>query len=368
MKITVYPADSTGCGQFRMIMPTEALIAQGHRIELRPPDKRDISLKVAGNRNDPTAFVEDVLNLRTDVIVLQRITHLFMAQAIPIMRDKYGIAVVVDIDDDLSTVNPRNPAYQGYHPRNEWKRSSLTGQLNRNSWQNLAEACRQATLVTTSSPALLQRYAAHGRGRVIYNHLPSYYFDVPHTDSDIVGWPAYLGSHPDDPSALGGAMARLDGPYGAFRVVGDPTGCGAAFGLSEDPLGHDHVEFADWPAAIAGLGIGICPLADTKFNAAKSWLKPLELSAVGVPWIGSPRAEYDRLHRRGCGLLADTPRRWYQGIQKLKKSPAMRQELAHAGRDVAAGLKLEANAWRWLDTWEEAYAIQHGKVRERTVV
>jgi len=367
LKITVYPADSTGCGQFRMIMPTEALIRQGHTIELRPPDKRDIRLEIDGKHSDPAAFVKDVLGMNTDVVVLQRITHLFMAQAVPIMRAK-GIAVVIDVDDDLSAVNPRNPAYEGYHPRNEWKRSSLTGQLNRNSWKNLAEACRQATLVTTSSPALLQRYAAHGRGRVIYNHLPDHYFGVPHTDSDVVGWPAYLGSHPDDPSVLGGAMARFGGGVDALRVIGDPTGCGMAFGLSQDPLGHDPVDFPDWPDAIAELGIGIAPLADTKFNAAKSWLKPLELSAVGVPWIGSPRTEYARLHARGCGVLADTPRRWYQAIATMKKSPAMRHELAQAGRDVAAGLRLEINAWRWLDAWTYAHEIQTGKVRGRVTV
>ena len=59
MKISCYPADSTGCGQFRIIKASEALIAQGHDIDLRPPTKRDLKLKISGDKGDPTAFVED---------------------------------------------------------------------------------------------------------------------------------------------------------------------------------------------------------------------------------------------------------------------------------------------------------------------
>lgn len=367
MKITVYPADHFGCGHFRLIMPTEALIEQGHEIDLRPPDRRDIKLKISGRRDDPAAFVEDVLDVTADVMVFQRITHRFMAQAIPILRAK-GVAVVVDIDDDLSCIHPTNPAYAGYHPKNEWEISPRTGEFNRCTWQHLASACRDATLVTASTPALLERYAAHGRGQLIYNYLPSGYFGVDHQDSDRIGWPAYLLSHPDDPGELGGSLARLCADPGAFQVLGDPTGCGVAFGLARDPSGHDPVDIHGWPAAVAGLGIGIAPLADTKFNRAKSWLKPLELSALGVPWVGSPRVEYERLHRRGAGVLADTPRRWYRELKRLQDNPSLRAERAEAGRDVAGGLRLEPNAWRWFEAWARADDVQHGREVSRRIL
>lgn len=368
MRIVVYPADSSGCGSFRMIWPTEALVRQGHtEIELRPPDQRDIKLKISGSRRDRKAFTEDVLDISADVIVFQRITHRFMAEAIPILRSK-GVAVVVDIDDDLSSIHPRNPAYEGYHPKNEWRISRETGEYSRSSWQHLATACREATLVTASTPALLKRYAAHGRGHVIYNHLPDHYYGVDHKDSDLIGWPANLSSHPDDPEVVGGAVARLCGPSGGFQVIGDPTGCGAVFGLTTDPPGHDPVGPDGWPAAVAELGIGVCPLADTKFNASKSWLKPLELSALGVPWVGSPRMEYERFHKRGAGVLADTPRRWYRELKRLKESPELRRDRAESGRLVADGLRLESNAWRWHEAWTRAYEIQHGRIGTRAVV
>lgn len=351
-----------------MIWPTEALIAQGHtEIELRPLERRDIKLKIEGARSRRDAFVADVLDVHADVMVFQRLTHRFMAEAVPILRAK-GVAVIVDIDDDLSCVHPRNPAYDGYHPKNEWRISSRTGEYSRSSWLNLQAACREATLVTASTPALLQRYAAHGRGHVIYNHLPAHYFGVDHQDSDRMGWPAYLGAHPDDPGTVGGAVARLCARPGDFQVVGDPTGCGEAFGLATDPSGHDPVEIMDWPAAVAKLGIGLCPLADTKFNRAKSWLKPLELSALGVPWVGSPRAEYERFNRLGAGVLADTPRRWYRELKRLQDSPELRRDRAEAGREVAETFRMEPNAWRWHEAWSRAYDIQHGRETSRTVM
>ena len=56
---------------------------------------------------------------------------------------------------------------------------------------------------------------------------------------------------------------------------------------------------------VAKLGIGVAPLADTKFNAAKSWLKMAEMAALGVPCVVSPRAEYMRLHEQWIGSLAE---------------------------------------------------------------
>lgn len=376
MKITVYPADSSGCGAFRLIWAAEELKRQGHDVDLKPPEKRDIALKINGNRRrDRDSHTEEVLGLEdTDVLVLQRITHQFMAEAVPILRRR-GVAVVIDVDDDLTSIHPSNPAYKGYHPRNQWLIDRKSGEFNRNSWHHLVTACHEATLVTVSTPALMDVYARGGNGRVIFNHLPAHYFGVDHVDSDRIGWPASLASHPDDPSAMGGALARLCADPGAFQVIGDPTGCGYAFGLVRDPSGHDlPIGLTEWPGAVASLGIGVAPLADTRFNRCKSWLKPLEMSALGVPWVASPRAEYQRLYDLGLkagleiGALADTPRRWYRELLRLQQSSALRAERAGAARVIADGFRLEPNVWRWLEVWHTAHDLEHHRDRARTVI
>jgi hypothetical protein len=353
MKITVYPADVYGCGYFRLIWACQLLIKDGHELNLVPPSSRQLELHVDGET------VKDVVD-DSDVIVFQRVTHRFMAQAVPILRDK-GTAVVIDIDDDLSSIHPSNPAYEAMHPRNEMRREPGKREPRRHSWANLAEACRHASLVTVSTPGLLERYARHGRGRVIPNYLPDDYYRQPHEDSDVIGWPAALVSHPDDPSAVGGALARLEHDGAAFRVVGDPTGCGRAFGLREDPPGASGVGVHAWPGEVARLGIGVAPLSDTRFNSCKSWLKPLEMSALGVPWVASPRAEYARLHARGAGILAERPRVWYRELAALRASAGLRAEVAGRGREAAGKLRLADHFGEWLDAWHHAREWESGR-------
>jgi len=355
MRVVVVPADSTGCGTYRMIWPAQALRAQGLDVTVRMPEQQQVVLTIKG---------DDVLDADagegTDVVVLQRVTHPFMARAIPLLRAR-GVAVVVDVDDDLSAIHPRNPAYMGMHPRVARHHDRMVGVNSRvraYSWQHLKDACRDATLVTCSTPGLLPVYAAHGRGRVVPNCVPERYFTVEHTDSGTVSWPAGLASHPDDPGVVGGAVARLVADGARFTVTGPGAGCGAAFGLLADPPGEQVMDIMDWAGAVARIGVGIVPLADTRFNLAKSYLKGLELASTGVPFVASPRAEYRRLHALGAGVLADTPRRWYREVNRLRNDERARTDLAATGREAVRALTIEANAWRWYEVWEEALAIQ----------
>lgn len=295
--------------------------------------------------------VRDVL-VEADVVVLQRTTHAYMAQAVGVMRAK-GITVVVDVDDDLSSIHPSNPAWAAHRPGR-----------GPHSWQNLSMACRDASLVTASTPALLEVYAKHGRGHVLPNYLPDHYYDLERVDSDTVGWAASFHSHPNDPEVMGGAIARLVDEGVQFVMRGDSTGAGRALGLEQDPVGGG-VPIEEWPAAVASLGVGVAPLADTRFNSCKSWLKPLEMSACGVPWVGSPRAEYRRLHEMGAGLLVDNPRRWYRAVKRLHESAALRQELSEAGREVAGRLRLRDHWGEWMAAWQRAVELDRAMPRQR---
>jgi hypothetical protein len=349
VKVIVYPADAFGCGSFRMRWPGEACAAAGHDVHVVDPKDRRLRVVMEGHQ------VRDVLDVDADVVVLQRVTHAYMAQAVGVMRAK-GITVVVDVDDDLSSIHPSNPAWTVHRPG-----------AGLHSWHNVALACRNASLVTVSTPALLDVYARHGRGHVLPNYLPDMYYGLPRADSDVIGWPGSFHSHPNDPESMGGAVARLVDEGASFVMRGDSTGAGRAFGLAADPPGGP-VSIEEWPRAVASLGVGIAPLADTKFNRAKSWLKPLEMSATGVPWVASPRAEYQRLHALGAGVLADRPRAWHRELRRLRESPALRAEMSEAGRAVAAQLRLRDNAWRWHEAWSRAYEMQQATPRAAVAV
>jgi glycosyltransferase involved in cell wall biosynthesis len=349
VRVYVYPADLSGCGQYRLIFVSKALQAQGHDVHIVVPKGRSTNVGLNGLQDQDGHLVDVTIPPDADVMVLQRPTLGQLAQAVPMIRAK-GVAVVIDMDDDLSCVHPANPAWHMMHP---------TRGRPGHSWHNATQACMDATLVTTSTQALLKTYAPHGRGVVLENCVPASYLDVPRSDSDVIGWGGSVHSHPDDLQMVGMSIGRLVGDGRRFTVVGEGTGVASALGLAEDPPATGYREISDWPAALAGLGVGIAPLADTRFNGSKSRLKILEYSSLGIPWVGSPRAEYRRMHlTHGVGLLADKPRDWYRHLSTLTSSPTRRVEMSEHGREVAAEMTIEGNSWRWLAAWEMAYKAQ----------
>jgi hypothetical protein len=347
-----------------MIWPAQALKSQGFTVDVVQQKDRHVEM-VLDDRTDEV--VDVIIPDGYDVVVLQRVTHRYLMQSVRVLRNK-GIAVVIDVDDDLTTVHPSNPAWAMLHPKHGERH---VGKPWKHSWRYLGEACRHATMVVCTTKTLAQRYGGAGNAVVIPNYLPSHYYDVEHVDSDLLGWPASLHSHPNDPEVVGTAVQRLVADGTRFHVTSVGDGAARAFGLTGDDVLTDRpteiITLLDWPRAIACIGVGIAPLADTRFNMAKSWLKPLELSAVGVPWVGSPRAEYRRLNQLGCGLLVDRPKDWYRVLRSLLTDDRRRVELADAGRSVAAQLRLEDHAWRWAEVWTDAFARQRAGDRASIV-
>lgn len=348
MKIIVWPADTQGCGRYRLIWPAEQVKVQGLDVTIIEPHERHAKFHgVIENGVVTGVRVPDA-----DVMVFQRITHRYLAQAIPFIRAK-GTACIVDMDDDLECIHPQNPAWAMLHPK-----STGSQLIADHSWEWARYACKHATVVTTSSEALRERYASHGRGVVLRNCVPQRFLELPHVDSDIIGWGGSIHSHPDDVYELGSAVARLTGEGHRFRVVGPPRGLRDAFRLTEDPPHTGNVEIDDWPTELARLGVGIAPLANTRFNAAKSWLKPLEYASVGVPCVMSNRREYREIARRGIGVLVDKPKQWYGELKKLATDEGRRLALSDAARLVAAELTYERNGHRWAEVWTDAVTQQ----------
>ena len=357
MKIHVYPADRYGCGHHRLIWPAELLRAQGYDVEVFLPGGRNLTLTLDGDAVTDVDVPSDV-----DVVVMQRVTHRYLVQVVPLLRAR-GVAVVIDVDDDLSVIDPRNPAWTALHPDANRK----IGTSRDHSWRNLAAACRAATLVTVTTDPLTRVYGGHGRVRVLRNYLADHYYAVPATApiNGTIGWPATLRTHPGDTDVVGHALAQLNG---ATLVAFDPPDVAArAFNLpAHHVTSRGDVALTDWPTALAELAVGITPLAATRFNRAKSWLKPLELAAVGVPWVGSPAPEYQRLHDLGCGQLAARPRDWLRALSHLLADELQRRQLADAGRDVARELMLRSHVWRWAEAWSDALELQrNGTSRPR---
>lgn len=340
MRIYVYPGDRWGCGHYRLIWPAQAVAADLDVTVVAADDfDRQLAGTVDGNkfhlRYPPDA----------DIIVLQRPAHPMMPTVIRTLR-RQGITVVVDIDDDLAAIHPGNAAHATYNPATPGS-----------SWRHVMSSCRHANLVTTSTPALAERY---GAARVLPNYIPASWLDIPHDDTPTISWCGSLHSHAGDLTVVGAAVAKTVRNGARYRTTGNGEGVEAELHLpagTDTPTGD--IPFAEWPHHVARAGIAIAPLADTRFNRSKSWLKPLEAMACGVPVVMSPRVEYRRLHEQtGVGFLAARPREWAGHLNRLTRDSQLRAEQSDAGRRaVHDHYTLEQNAWRWAEAWTDAHRI-----------
>lgn len=89
----------------------------------------------------------------------------------------------------------------------------------------------------------------------------------------------------------------------------------------------------EWPAAAKGwqIDIGIAPLLDSNFNRAKSNLRWLEYSALGVPTVASKVQPFAESIRPGVdGFLCNSKQQWYETLRALVLDAKKRKEVGAA--------------------------------------
>lgn len=253
MRTIVYPADIYGCGYYRLIHASMHLASEGHDIVIVPPQS---NYGLSGDQDSKGNVVRVNIPNGADVMVFQRVTSPKVANALPLIRAQ-GVAVVVDMDDDLDRIDQRNPAWWNLHPKTMSGHTSISA----------ASACAHATLVTVSTPQLLKRYGSDGI--VLPNCIPDVFWSIPRFDSPVFGWGGSMHSHPNDLKVLGNSVARLMRDGHQFRVIGPPDGVRSELGLPWDPDTTQGLEIQRWAHGLSTLGVGVAPLADTDFNRSK---------------------------------------------------------------------------------------------------
>lgn len=353
MKVIAHGAKKDACRLYRISLPIEAL------------NNNDVSEEY--DRHYQTV-VQDTISGQTlidvldppdaDVIVFQRVLRRTTYELMRVLQQKHDKAVVLEIDDDFHAVPP-------FHPTRDIVDPIKSPDINR-EW--LMRAAQIADLVTVSTPALAQRYGAHGRVVVLPNYVPRSYLDLQqqHHKGIWVGWSGSTVTHVGDLNVTkGGVATAIEDCNAELHIIGQADGIADGLGTTKRFRTTGWVGLDKYPRALAQLDIAIAPLKNNTFNKSKSWLKPVEAAAVGVPTVMSPVDEYVRLHKDyGLGIIAENANDWYSLIARLIKEPALRDEMAASGREVVREhLTIEDNAWKW----EEAWALALENRRQRRV-
>lgn len=110
---------------------------------------------------------------------------------------------------------------------------------------------------------------------------------------------------------------------------------------------HDWAEMHEYPQKIDSIDadIAIAPIKDVEFNYAKSDLKLLEYSAIGLPCItssiGKGIGPYDLVPNINC--VENKIDIWYQAIKEMEKNVDLRVQYLEAGQEYLNTRWLESN-------------------------
>jgi hypothetical protein len=250
-----------------------------------------------------------------------------------------GVAISFDNDDDFGTAEVTAKLQTGARARLQ----------NTKRFTEILRMARMADLTTTPSRVLAEKYAAAGvrHVAVIENHLErdcnGFGEPAAHTGV-VVGWMAGA-EHERDLSQLeiADVLARLLDRHAQLRVVS----VGVRLPLRSERYEHrPKVPFGELLRAIADFDIGIAPLADTPFNAARSSIKLKEYASVGAMWLASPIGAYRDLGSDQGGLLIGEGQ-WYDALDRAIRARLRRRRLARQALRWARSQTIEHFASQW---------------------
>lgn len=325
MKAFFWTADQGGCGHYRMINIAQQMAKAGH-------DATHSHL--LGEH-----FFEQ------DVLVTQRTVNEGASelwQEIAAIPRPLRPLMIIDLDDDLWSIDPSNPAYAFYD-------EEMLGRLTANVY--VADA------VTVSTPELAE---------VIGKINPNVYVLENCIPESLLS----LDPEPGRPLTIGWAGSRTHDVD--FRHVAKPL---SAF-IKKNPdlryvmIGWDyrdmltkqaakHVELIAWSESLPKyyeslrqIDIGIAPLYPNIFNNSKSHIKALEYAALGIPTVASALPPYNRFVTPAIGYLARHDDQWGKALTALL-DPPHRGSLGVAAKAKARQYTIETRWQDWANLYEK---------------
>lgn len=253
-----------------------------------------------------------------------------------------GRALVYEIDDDLFNVDHTNRAAHQVFGDPE-----IQARIRANA--------AAASLVTVTTEPLAEVMRQHNPNVVVLpNCVPeSLLVHRRHRRERLtLGW-AGSATHEMDLAEIAAPLRQyLDrNPHVALHMMGVDYAEWMSL-----PLGQ--VRVTPWISSVetylmmVDFDVALAPLRAHVFNRAKSSLRVLEASALGIPVVASDYGPYAEFVRDGeTGFLVRRDHEWGQRLRELDRDDAMREEMGVKARELARGHTIEGNAHRWEDAY-----------------
>lgn len=234
-----------------------------------------------------------------------------------------GAAVILDVDDDVFSVNRDNAAAASFFGADSKKLSIV---------KNALENADGLIISTKHLKKRLKPYSYQDRMFVVENAVDFDIYDKlknnTHKTYLHIGWQGG-SSHNTDMSILNDVVKPVHDKYKNVRFTfsGDPGPelSGHLKGLERVKLDRTWVPVDKFPQRMAKLGfdIQLAPLADNLFNRSKSNLRLIQAGALHTPCVASPVEPYKSFPAK----FAKTTEDWVEALSELIEDKELRENL-----------------------------------------
>ena len=262
----------------------------------------------------------DLAVRRPDLVWIEKELFPYLPGAFERLAGWLRAPIVVDFDDAI---------FHNYD-------MSGSAVMRRMLGRKLDPLLSRAALVTAGNAYLADYATAHGAGRIMnlptVIDLDAYPLLPPPGGTELrVGWigtPANAAYLAPVVTALAKVASRQ-----AVRLITIGAGDWRAAGVPHEALAWDQ---ATEGRALAGIDIGIMPLADGPWERGKCGYKLIQYMAAGRPVVASAVGANRAIITPDVGLLIDGDDRWADALAMLATDPGRRHDMGQAARTRAA--------------------------------
>ena len=327
------------CPYLRLYSPLKQLCLNEH-----------FKIFVYGRDDFANVDVNNILNCKLfDAIIIQRSAIDLEDSKIILKKCKdNNIKVIYESDDDLLSIDKSNRDYNFLK-----KRIIAMDYLIKNS-----------NLITVSTNVLFNRFNNITKTTIVRNYLVNELKPITNVktiksnNSIDIGYYGTL-THDDDLLMIKDSISKIVKKFKEnynfdvkFHIIGGMNKKHEESWYSKVEIpkdSTDFVSFMNWIKNNVKYDIMLAPLMDTQFNNAKSELKYIEYSALGMPGIYSDLPPYNSVIKDGVnGLLAKTNEDWEEKIEKLILDQDLRIKIVeNAQKDINENYLLENRVEDW---------------------
>lgn len=129
-------------------------------------------------------------------------------------------------------------------------------------------------------------------------------------------------------------------------------------GLDKGIFTHEtKVPISLYPNLFKKIDIGLVPLSKSFINDAKSFIRGLEFTGAGIPFIASPSLEYSYLAEQGVGRVANSPDEWLRHAKELLDPSVRKEEVKKNIKNVKEKFSMDVVVGDWKNAFDTIHKI-----------